>query len=141
MNDAADIVRDYLLSVSAITTLTGSGSSARIWAELTYPPKGYKPSDGGALVFKADGAQYQAENAILRTRWQFKVYGLDVYVIRALYSALLDALHDTRGRGNILSSQPLGPGAILDDPRTGWPFRLEFIETAIRSGLPTYAPA
>lgn len=136
MNDAANIVRDYLLSVDAITELTG----ARIWAELTYPPAGYQPNAGGGIVFKADGTQYQAENAIVRHRWQLKVYGGDVYVIRSVYAALMDALHDTRGQGGILSSQPQGPGSMLEDPRTGWPFKLEFVETAIRSGLPTYAP-
>lgn len=141
MNDAADIVRDYLLTISAITTLTGTGANARLWAELDYPPSGYKPSDGGAIVFKADGAGYLAENAILRTRWQFKCYGIDVYKIRAVHSALLDAMHDTRGRGNILSSQPQGPGTMLSDPRNDWPFKLEFIETTTYSGLPTYAPA
>jgi len=137
MNDAADIVRDYLLSVTPIVTLTGT----RIWAELNYPPPGYTPSAGAAILFKNDGTSYLAENAILRNRWQFKVYGADVYLIRTVYSALLEAMHDTRGLGNILSSQPQGPGALLEDAATNWPFRLEFIETTIRSGLVTYAPA
>ena len=137
MNDPADIVRDYLLTVTNLTALTGT----RIWAELNYPPAGYKPSVGGAIVFRGDGVGYQAENAILRTRWQFKVYGADVYHIRTVYGALMDAMHDTRGLGNILSSQPQGPAAMLEDEGTNWPFKLEFIETAIRSGLITYAPA
>ena len=144
MNDAADIVRDYLLTQSAITTLTGEGAAARIWAELTYPPSAgansYKPSDGGALVFKSTPGSFDAANALLRTRWQFKVYGRDVYQIRSLYLALMDALHDTRGRGHILSSQPAGPGTMLNDPGTEWPFMLVFIETTIYSGLPLYSP-
>lgn len=137
MIDAADVLRDYLLTQTALTTLTGT----RIYAELTYPPPGYKPDAGGAIVFKAAGAVYEAENAILRGRWQFKCYGPTIYVIRNVYLALMDALHDTRGRGNILTSQPSGPGSTLEDPDTGWLFKLEFFETTMRSGLPVYSPS
>lgn len=136
MNDAAAIVRDYLLATPAIFALTGT----RIWAELTYPPQGYKPNDGAAIVFKSTPGSFDVANALLRTRWQFKVYGPQVYAIRDTYHALMDAMHDTRGRGEILSSQPAGPGTMLDDARTEWPFMLVFIETIVRSGLPLYSP-
>lgn len=136
MNDAAKIVLDYLLAQGAITTHTGT----RIWAELTYPPVGYKPSDGAAIVFKATPGSFDAANTLQRTRWQFKVYGPDVYAIRNLYFALMDAMHDTRGRGNILSSEPAGPGTMLNDPGTEWPFMLVFIETMTYSGLPIETP-
>ena len=136
MNDAADIVRDYLVAQPAIIALTGT----RIWAELTYPPDGYKPSHGEAIVFKSTPGSFDAANTLLRTRWQFKCYGPDAYQIRNVYFALMDAMHDTQGRGNILSSQPAGPGTILEDARKGWPFMLVFIETLVRSGLPQYSP-
>lgn len=132
MNDAADIVRDYLLAQPPII----GKSQTRIWAELTTPPTGYQPSDGTAIVFKATPGGFEAANTILRTRWQFKIYGPDVYAIRNLYLALMDAMHDTRGRGRISSSQPEGPGTILNDPGTEWPFMLTFITTRIKSGLP-----
>ena len=137
MIDAADVVRDFLLTKTAVTTLTGT----RIWAELTYPPPGYKPSTGAAIVFKATPGGFLAENALLRVRWQFKVYGPDVYAIRNLYLALMDTLHDVRGEGGMLTSQPSAPGTMLSDPETEWPFMLVFIETVLRSGLPTYSPA
>lgn len=140
MNDAADIVRDYLLTVSAITALTTTG---RIWAELTYPPTTgtrYTPTTGAAIVFKSAGGGFLASNALLRNRWQFKFYGPDVYAIRAVYLATMDAMHDAAGLG-ILSSQPEAPGTMLNDPESGWPFMLVFIETLIRSGLPQYSPA
>lgn len=136
MNDAADIVRDYLVATPAVFTLTDT----RIWAELTYPPKGYRPGDGEAIVFKNAGGGFIAENALMRNRWQFKFYGASVYPIRALYLATMDALHDTRGRGNIISSQPEGPGTMLNDPGTEWPFMLVFIETLVYSGLPLHSP-
>lgn len=131
MIDAPDILRDYLLTKTAITALV----STRIWAELTYPPTGYKPADGGAIVFKSATGGFVGANTIVRNRWQFKVYGPDVYAIGAVYRVLMDVMHDVRGSG-IKSSGPEAPGTMLEEPDSGWAFMLVYFETRMKSGLP-----
>lgn len=136
MIDAPDTLRDFLLTKTTITALIDT----RIWAELDEPPVGYKPSQGGAIVFKARGGAPDTTGAILRNSWQFKCYGADVYAIRAVYRALADVLHDATLAGASFASGLEVAGQMLTEPRTNWPYMLSFFETWMRSGLPTYTP-
>jgi hypothetical protein len=135
MIDAAKTLRDYLLTQTALTTLNGT----RLWAEVNEPPEEahYKPTQGAAIVFKsAGGPGLEAGDTVLAVRWQFKVYGVDVYGIRNTYLALTDVLHDVRAKGGILSSSQETPGTMLQEPDTQWLFCLTYFQTRMRSRLP-----
>lgn len=134
MIDAPKVLSDFLTANSDLHDLVG----ARIWAEYNTPPEAahYKPSQGAGMVFKGAGGGMEAADTVLRSRWQFKVYGADSYVIRAAYLALVTALHDVRGRGGISSSSLEVPGTMLAEPDSGWLFMLTFFETRMKSRLP-----
>lgn len=138
MIDAPDVLRDFLLLQSNITTLVGT----RIWAELDTPPKGYTPSDGGAIVFKArPGIGPDATNSILHSSWQFKFYGPTIYVARNVYRATADRLFDASLFGASFQSAIEAEGqSIPPESATDWLFVLAFFETWMRSGLPVYSP-
>jgi hypothetical protein len=134
MNDAAKMVLDYLLSQEAVTLLVGN----RLWAEALTPPKeAYKPSHSGALAFSTSTGSVEAADRLLRIRWQFKSYGPTIYVIRDVNAALCDVLllPDVK-RFGIESVIIEAFGAMLEEPDTAWDFKLTFIETRIKSGLP-----
>lgn len=134
MIDAAKTLNDYLLTQTALTALIGT----RLWAEMDTPPeKQYKPHDGAGIVFKsAGGPGLEAGDRVIAVRWQFKIYGKDIYAIRSAYLALVDALHDVRGRGGILGSSLETPGVPLEEPDTHWLFMLTFFMTRMKSRLP-----
>lgn len=133
MIDAAKVLYDFLAADTALT----AAISTRLWAESNTPPESahYKPSQGAAIVFKSAGGGMEASDTVLRSRWQFKVYGPDVYTIRTAYLALVDALHDVRGRGGISTSLLEVPGTMLAEPDSGWLFMLTFFETRMKSRL------
>lgn len=142
MNDAPDILRDYLLTQTPVTALVGT----RIWAEMDEPPElspKYTPTVGPAIVFKSRGGQPDSTNAILHISWQFKVYGLNTTANnnaqRRTYRALMDAMHDPLGRGGIQANIEVA-GQTLIEPGTEWKYILMFAETWMRSGLPLYVP-
>lgn len=134
MIDAAKVLLDFL----AADPYLHNAISTRLWAEVNTPPESanYKPSQGAAIVFKSAGGGIEAADTVLRNRWQFKVYGPDAYSRRTAYLALVDALHDTRGRGGIATSALEVPGTTLAEPDTGWEFMLAFFETRMKSRLP-----
>lgn len=136
MIDAADVLRDYLLTNTAITTLVGT----RIWAPMTYPPDGYKPSQGAALVFKTRGGAPDYTQAHMLLSWQIKSYGATLLVASALDRAVADALFDARW-GDILESSMEQAGQSIPEPDTDWPCILSFYATRMRSGLPIPVPA
>lgn len=134
MIDAPKVLFDFLTADPDLH----DAISTRLWAESNTPPADahYKPSQGAAIAFKSAGGGIEASDVVLRSRWQFKVYGPDVYTIRTAYLALVDALHDTRGRGGISTSSLEVPGTMLAEPDTGWLFMLTFFETRMKSRLP-----
>lgn len=134
MIDAAKVVYDYLAADPYLHNAIGF----RLWAEVNAPPAtaNYKPSLGAAIAFKSAGGGIEASDTVLRSRWQFKVYGPDAYIIRTAYLALVDALHDTKGRGGIATSLLDVPGTMLSEPDTEWLFMLVFFETRMKSRLP-----
>lgn len=134
MIDAAKIVYDYLRGKDALTDLVGT----RIWAEMFTPPKdAYKPSNGGALAFMTSTGAPEASDRLLRIRWQFKSYGPTVYVIRDVNSALCDVMLDVDAKRHGIESATVESfGGMLEEPDTGWDFKLTYIETRIKSGLP-----
>ena len=85
---------------------------------------------------KSSGGNVEASDTVLRNRWQFKIYGPQVYAINSAYLALADALYNTRGRGGILSSSLEVAGTMLAEPDTEWIFMLTYFETRMKSRLP-----
>lgn len=135
MIDDVELLRNYLLTQSTLTAPTLVGN--RFWGGMNVPPKDeYKPADGAGVVFKAAGGGLEASDTVLRTRWQFKIYGVDRYIRRDAYLALADCLHNTRGRGGILSSSVETTATPLTEPDSKWQFLLFYVETRIKSRLP-----
>ena len=137
MIDAADTLRDFLLTRSTITTLVGT----RIWAEMDEPPKGHKPSDGPAIVFKArPGQPLDYSSAILHTSWQFEFYAATVGGAHALCRVTTDVLFDASLFGATFQSAAEVGAQRIPDPLPGWVVVLAFFETWMRSALPLYSP-
>lgn len=126
MVDIEGAVRDYLMSVGAVTALTGS----RIYAARDVPPAGYAPSQGAAIVFKVRGGNLDYPSLHARPSLQFKCYGLSEAAAIDLYRALVDALQDLR-------SWPIRHveleilGQTLEEPDTGWVFVLAFFQAIL----------
>lgn len=137
MIDEADVLRDFLVARPTLIPLVGT----RVWAELTYPPKGYKPSDGEAIVFKARTGAADSTNALLRTSWQFKFYGATVPAAHLVYRTTADILFDATLSGASFQSAIEVGGQSIPEPETGWPVVLAFFETWMYSGLPTFTPS
>ena len=85
MRDVASTVRDYLLTKSGVTALVGS----RIYAERTYPPRGWTASSGSTIVFKQRGGAPSYHSQQLEASLMFKCYGTTEVAANALYQALL----------------------------------------------------
>lgn len=124
MIDVPAIIHDYLSAQSAITTLT----STRIWAENEVTQTGYKPDDGGAIVFRIRGGRGAD---MLNPSVQFKCYGVTPVTANAVYRALFDALHETRANGYGISyAENEVLGQTLREPEMGpsggWIFNLSY---------------
>jgi len=125
-------LRTYLAAQSDLTDLT----STRLWAALTYPPKGYVPSDGAAIVFNSRGGPGLTYNSqLLDESIQFKCYAADELAALSLYGVLVDVLHDGSGTG-IRNAALEVPGQMLQEPEpVGWPFVLTFFSVIFDSDL------
>lgn len=125
-------LRAYLAAQSDLTDLTGS----RIWAALTYPPAGYNPSDGPAIVFNSRGGPGLSYNSqMLTDSIQFKCYAADQLAALTLYGVLVDVLHDASAL-NIRNAALEVSGAVLQEPEpVGWPFVLCFFTVIFDSSL------
>lgn len=134
MIDAADTLRDYLMSDPDLFALVGN----RIWMGISVPPKDvYKPSHGGALTIAEASKGTEGADTILRKRWQCKAYGPDIYVIERVDMALLAAmLAFAARRYGILGAELSGGGPILPEAGSGWLFKPSFYETRMKSRLP-----
>ncbi len=126
MIDAAVVIQTYLLANAPLVTLVGT----RIYPERNVPPPGYKPSDGGCVVFRARGGQALAQGSVLAPSVQFKCYGMDEPTANAVYRALYDAIERNdglSGGGNGVKSCTIEAlGQTLSEPDTGWLFVLTF---------------
>ena len=126
MNNVAKTLRDYLLTQAGLMALTGT----RIYAEANSPPAGYKPSDGGAVCFKARGGRPDYVDVIVTPSMQFKCYGATELLANLVYAALYDALHNAQTNA-IRGARCEILGTTLAEPETGWPFVLTFFRVPI----------
>lgn len=127
MIDAPTVLQTYLLSKTALTTLTGT----RIWKEHTTPPVGYKPSQGSAICFRARGGSVDYSRAMVSNSWQFKCYGDSVGSANVLYRTLFNVLDDTKGAGIHMALLEIAGQTLIESPSAGleWPYVLCFYET------------
>lgn len=121
MIDAPAVIRTYLLTQMALTTLT----STRVWSERSTPVAGYKPADGGAVAFKIRGGTTIYSGQAASPSVQFKCYGADELTANAVYRGLFDALNNKQGSG-VKAAYIDVLGQSLTEPDTGWPFVLTF---------------
>ena len=101
-----------------------------IAAAVETAPKGYKPSDGSLIVFKARGGNHAYEADHLFPSMQFKCYGLTELAAMTLYRSLFDTLNHSSGAGvKWAESEVLGQP--LYEPDTGWPYVLAFFNVTV----------
>lgn len=125
-------LRTYLAAQSDLTDLTGS----RLWAALTFPPVGYKPDDGGAVVFNSRGGPGLSYNSQLLTdSIQFKCYAADELAALTLYGVLVDVLHEGTGTGIRIAELEIAGQMLREPDPVGWPFVLTFFRIIFDSQL------
>lgn len=124
MNDAGALIRTSLLTTS-LTSIVGSGSTARLWANRVIPITGYKPADGIAIAFRVRGGGTMYRNGMMYPSVQFKCWGVDEITANTGYRALVDVLHDNNP-GSIRSAYLEQLGQTAQEADTLWPFVLVF---------------
>jgi hypothetical protein len=129
MLDVHDIIRDYLLTQSGVTTLV----STRIYAGRDVPPETYALTDGPCITLRVRGGNEDYEGALLTPSVQFKCYGATDYVANSVYRALDDALHGDGLSATLLHGEREVQGQPLEEPQTEWPYTLAFYQVMIRN--------
>jgi hypothetical protein len=124
MVDMEATLRAKLAANGPLVAAVGS----RIYAAEKLPA-GYKPSVGGAVLFKVSGGS--ADYAItLRPTVQVRSYGLDEGAARQVDRLVFDALHDLQS-GNVLKVQVDILGQLVADPETDWRYVLSYYTAQI----------
>ena len=142
MRDALVTTRNYLLTKSALTAITGTGS--RLIAARDLPP-GYTPSDGSALIFMTQPGSQDYTSGMLMPRIQFRSYGgfakgekhtegeANAWLLdQVLYESVNDTSYEA---GNIAQFR-LEDGTyptMLTEPGSDWPYVLTFYRAYIRN--------
>jgi hypothetical protein len=125
MIDEGLAIKTALLTQTALTALTGTGATARIWPARSMPIVGYHPNDGVAIAFRTRGGGPMYQNGLINPSVQFKVWGIDEQTANTGYRALVDVLHD-KSIGAIKSAYLEVLGQTSEEQETGWPFVLTF---------------
>lgn len=129
MVDSEDVVRDYLLSVPAVTAITGT----RIYIGTNLPDT-YKPAAGAAILLKVRGGSPDYSGAIMQPSIQFQCYAATGLEARRCARALYDALHNAAS-GQIMQARCETLPQMLAEPETNppWYFALSFYRVHIRN--------
>lgn len=124
MVDIEATLRTLLAANTPLTDVV----AGRIYAAERLPA-GYKPSIGGAVLFKVSGGL--ADYAItLRPTIQVQSYGLDESTARQVDRLVFDALHDAQ-KGNVLKVQIDILGQMVADPETDWRYVLSYYRAQV----------
>ena len=131
--------------IDALETVHGRVNSAlpvlagRVYASLREAPEGWKPEDGGCIVFSGRGGGGHGEsNTMLSVSLQFKCYGGGVHQLaqkvsaRAIYKLLHEAIVH-KPTYKIMGCQAEGTGIDLEEPESGLPFVLGFFRFQLRN--------
>lgn len=130
MNDEGQAIKTVLLTQTAITALTGTGSTARIWPHRTLPIAGYKPNDGVAIGFRTRGGGMLYSQGLMFPSVQFKIWGGvvgDTLPVVTGYRTLVDVL-DGKSIGGIRIANLDGLPQVSQEQDTDWPFALVFFD-------------
>jgi hypothetical protein len=139
MIDPTAVVYACLLATTGVTSAVASDLETgikNIWGERTVPIPNYRPSQGGAIAFRARGGpatDYHGQTFELS--FQFKCYGTTEAQCNTVYRALFDALQD-RTYGNMIHSElEIGGQSVREramEPND-WPYVLAFFTMIFRT--------
>lgn len=130
MTDVESIVRAYLASVTAVTTLV----SIRIYASQNLPP-GYSVSNGPAILFGPRGGGQDYSSKMLTPSMQFRCYAATEKLARQVSNALYDALNDHSGSGIKYSRMEEGTyPTLLTEPEINWPYVISYFKIYVTGG-------
>ncbi len=131
--DPSTAVLEFLLTQSAITALT---TTARIWADLDQPVKGYTPSQGVGICFKVRGGNDGDPSVILDPSFQFKIYAATRPLCRQASRVLHDNF-DAKANKDILAVRretlPVTLTEQATEPEAEWTYALVFYKVMVRS--------
>ena len=142
MIDVLATVRAYLVTLSGITDITGTGK--RLLAARDLSP-GYKPSQGAALLFNVRSGTQDYTSGMLNPSIQFRAYGGFLRDDRpiageaaawALHEALYDAVNDSTYEAGEIAHFRMEDGTfptLLTEPGSEWPYVLSFYRVHIRN--------
>jgi hypothetical protein len=125
VTDEGQAIKTALLTRTALTTLTGAGSTARIWPHRVTPIAGYKPNDGAAIAFRTRGGGSLYSRQFMYPSVQFKVWGIDEFTAYTAGRTLVDVL-DGKSFSVIRMAILDGLPQIALEQDTDWPFALLF---------------
>lgn len=125
MTDEGQAIKTALLTRTALTALTGTGSTARIWPHRVAPVAGYAPNTGVAVAFRTRGGGTLYSRGLMFPSVQFKVWGIDEYTAYAAGRTLVDVL-DGKSFGAIRMANLDGLPQVATEQDTDWPFALLF---------------
>jgi len=121
MTDVEAVIRAYLVTVTALTTLVGQ----RVYASVDLPA-GYTPAgDGSAILFGVRGGDQAYSSRQLHPSVQFRCYAETEAKARSVAEALYDALNDAHGLGFRYARMETLP-QLLREPEVDWPYCLCF---------------
>lgn len=92
-------------------------------------PAGYKPSLGGAVLFKVVGGSTDY-GPTLRPTIMVRSYGMDELTARQVDRLVFDALHELRN-GNVLMVENDLLGQLVAEQDTDWRFVLSYYRAQI----------
>lgn len=128
MNDEGALIKAALLTRTPLTTLIGTGSTARLWPYRSMPMAGYKPNDGIAIAFRTRGGGTPYQGGLMSPSVQFKVWGGvvdDPAPVKNGLGVLVDVLNN-KSFGAIRMAYLEQLGQISQEQDTDWPFALAF---------------
>lgn len=140
MVDANALLRAWILSSTAITTIVGNGNLNGGVYCVDLPEK-FDPKLGPGITIARRGGQSHCEiSGLVDARMQVKVWtDVEQYELAGrLYSAIYDWIHGgtgvtMNGLGTVVRCIEVTPGQDLDDPDTGWSTIVSFYQLMARA--------
>ena len=138
MVDSNKLLRTWLLSVTAVTSLLGTNTGNSIYAGDL--PENFDPSLGPAIQIQGDGGIPHTEILpLVDDRMKVRVWAdKGKYLLaRQVYGAMRDALHgavnlDFAANGHVVRCIEVTSGQDVTDPDTGWVTVLAFYQLLAR---------
>lgn len=139
MVDTHDLVRTWLLSINAITTLIGSDNiNGGIYCGDL--PENFNPANGMAIQISAAGGSQHPEIKVLNDdKKMIRIWAQanDYLNAHKLYALVSDTMHgatnlDFSAKGYMMRCQEIIAGQDVTDPDTGWATVVSFYNVMAR---------